>query len=59
MFHEMLHKQRKFEVRGTKTRYHDRKFRNAEKIYENSKSIEKELNRFVSGVRIRSFFGLR
>jgi hypothetical protein len=44
MFHEMLHKQRKFERRGTKTIYHDSKFKRAEKIFENQETIEKELN---------------
>jgi predicted metal-dependent hydrolase len=45
MFHEMLHKQRKFERHGTKTIYHDSKFKKAEKIFENQEEIEKELNK--------------
>ncbi|MBU0461436.1 MAG: SprT-like domain-containing protein [Nanoarchaeota archaeon] len=58
MFHEMLHKQRKFEVRGLTTRYHDSKFKRAEKVFKDSEQLEKELNRFASRARVKSFFGL-
>lgn len=58
MFHETLHKQRKFEVRAQKTIYHDGKFKRAEKIFENSEQTEKDVNKFVSKVRLKSFFGL-
>lgn len=57
MFHEMLHKQRKFEVRGSKTFYHDSKFKNAEKVFKDADKIEKELNRFASKKRVKRFFG--
>jgi len=61
MFHEVLHKQRKFERKGTKTRYHDKKFRDAERIFrhedKNMKEIEKELQKFankITPIRINS-----
>jgi predicted metal-dependent hydrolase len=57
MFHEMLHKQRKFETRGLRTRYHDSKFKRAEKIFKDSEQIEKDLRRFAVKMRVKSFFG--
>lgn len=57
MFHEMLHKQRKFDNRGLRTRYHDSKFKRAEKIFKDSEQIEKELGRFAMKKRVKSFFG--
>ena len=56
MFHEMLHKQRKFDVSGRTTRYHDASFRKAEKVFENHHEMEKDLNRFVSRSRLKSMF---
>ena len=58
MFHEMLHKQNKFRVTGSRTSYHDGKFRRAEKIFKDSEKVEKDLNRFVAKVRLKSFLGL-
>ena len=57
MFHETLHKQRKFEVRAQKTIYHDSKFKRAENVFENSDQTERDLNKFVSKVRLKSLFG--
>ncbi|MBI4738665.1 DUF45 domain-containing protein [Candidatus Woesearchaeota archaeon] len=44
MFHELLHKQRKFERKGAKTHYHDALFKRAEAVFENHDQIEQELN---------------
>ena len=61
MFHELLHKQRKFERKGLKTSYHDSKFKNAEKIFshegKNSEDIEKDLQKYVRKHKIKNFFG--
>lgn len=43
MFHEMLHKQRKFFKSGTKTYYHDAKFKRLENVFEGGNNIENEL----------------
>jgi len=59
MFHETLHKQRKFKVSGSKTYYHDAKFKRAETVFENSEQTEKDLNKFVAKYRFKSFFGFR
>jgi len=56
MFHEMLHKQRKFFKSGTKTYYHDAKFKRLEKVFENSEQIEKELGRAVARERAKAYF---
>ena len=56
MYHEMLHKVHKFKP-GLKTRYHSTKFRIAEKSFENHTKMEKELNRFLRGRRIKKAFG--
>ncbi len=45
MYHEILHKLRKFERKGIKTRYHDAKFRKLEKVFENREEIEARLKR--------------
>ncbi|MFQ5475378.1 MAG: SprT-like domain-containing protein, partial [Candidatus Nanoarchaeia archaeon] len=58
MFHEMLHKQRKFEVKGNTTRYHDGKFKRAERVFKDHEAMEKELNKFVAKTKAKSFFGL-
>lgn len=56
MFHEMLHKQRKFKVSGSKTIYHDSKFKRAEKIFKDAEEIEKGLGRFATKARAKAFF---
>ncbi|MBW2965178.1 SprT-like domain-containing protein [Candidatus Woesearchaeota archaeon] len=47
MFHEMLHKQRKFFKSGTKTYYHDKRFKRLENVFEGGNMIEKELGSVV------------
>ncbi|MFW6383535.1 MAG: SprT-like domain-containing protein [Nanoarchaeota archaeon] len=49
MFHEMLHKRFKFDVRGNRHVHHSKKFRDAEKSYPERDKLEMELtkiNRF-------------
>ncbi|MFH1063716.1 MAG: SprT-like domain-containing protein [Candidatus Woesearchaeota archaeon] len=48
MFHEMLHKQRKFFKSGARTYYHDKKFKRLEKVFEQGPQIEKDLSRVVA-----------
>ena len=43
MYHEVLHKQRKFVRSGSKTLYHDRKFKRLEKVFENQEEMERRL----------------
>ena len=43
MYHEMLHKYLKFKTKNGKNRFHDKRFRYAEKQFENAKIIEKKL----------------
>ncbi|MFC1752914.1 hypothetical protein ACFL96_05905 [Thermoproteota archaeon] len=58
MFHEALHKQRKFKISGSKTLYHDGKFKRAEKVFQDAAQTEKDMNKFVNRVKVRDFFGL-
>jgi len=48
MYHEMLHKFHKFELKNGKNYYHTPAFRKKEKEFENSKEIEKRLNKLIS-----------
>jgi hypothetical protein len=59
MYHEVLHKQRKFFKSGTKTYYHDARFKRLESVFENSAQIEKELGRVVAKERAKATFRLR
>ncbi|MBT5021541.1 DUF45 domain-containing protein [Candidatus Woesearchaeota archaeon] len=45
MYHELLHKQRKFIRSGTKTIYHDKKFKRLEKVFENQEEMEHKLQK--------------
>jgi hypothetical protein len=56
MFHEMLHKQRKFFKSGTKTYYHDARFKRLESVYEDAKKVEGELSTVVAKERAKAFF---
>ncbi len=47
MHHEMLHKKHKFEDRKGRTYFHTKKFKEAEKAFENSEKLEKEINLFL------------
>ncbi|MFP4401286.1 MAG: SprT-like domain-containing protein [Candidatus Woesearchaeota archaeon] len=47
MFHEMLHKKFKFRNSNGRNYHHTKEFRNMEKKYPGSETIEKELNEFV------------
>lgn len=46
MYHEMLHKRHKFDVKGRRSYHHTSKFKKDEKSFENSERIEKELKKF-------------
>jgi hypothetical protein len=56
MFHEVLHKQRKFFKSGSKTYYHDARFKRLEKVYEEGEMIEKELGRVVAREKAKACF---
>lgn len=55
MFHEVLHKQRKFFKSGTKTYYHDKRFKRLEKVFEGGEQIEKELGRVVAREKAKAY----
>lgn len=56
MFHEVLHKQRKFFKSGSKTYYHDKRFKRLEKVFENGEAIEKELGRVVGREKTKVYY---
>ena len=56
MFHEVLHKQRKFTRSGSKTFYHDSKFRRAEKVFKDANLVEKRLAGVARKAKIKAFF---
>lgn len=56
MYHELLHKKHKFSSKNGRTRHHDLRFRDAEKAFENSKRIERELKRICAKEKIKGFF---
>lgn len=47
MYHEMLHKQNKFKKCRSRTQYHDKKFRDAERAFENFSHVEAQLQHAV------------
>ncbi|MBN1544791.1 hypothetical protein JW898_05015 [Candidatus Woesearchaeota archaeon] len=55
MFHETLHKQRKFFKSGNKTYYHDARFKRLEKVFEGGEQIEKELGRAVAREKAKAY----
>lgn len=59
MYHETLHKQRKFFKSGTKTYYHDARFKRLESVFENGAQIEKELGIVVAKEKAKAAFRLR
>lgn len=56
MFHEVLHKQRKFFRSGSKTYYHDARFKRLEKVFEDQEQIEKELSRVVGREKAKAYY---
>jgi hypothetical protein len=58
MFHEMLHKVHKFKTVNNRSMHHSRKFKLAEKEFENSQDIEKQLTKFLRRKKIKHFIGL-
>ena len=59
MFHELLHKQRKFFKSGARTYYHDKQFKRLEQVFEGGDEIEKELGRVVGRVKAKAAFRLK
>lgn len=55
MYHEILHKKNKFQSKQGRTVFHDKKFRDKERQFENHKDMEKKLNSFLRRPR---FFGV-
>jgi len=56
MYHELLHKIHKFDVKGNKSYYHTKIFRNAEAQFD-EKDIEQKLGQFVRKKKRHQFFG--
>lgn len=56
MFHELLHKQRKFFRSGSKTYYHDAKFKRLEAVFEDGEQIEKDLGRVAAKEKMKAYF---
>jgi predicted SprT family Zn-dependent metalloprotease len=56
MFHELLHKQRKFFKSGSKTYYHDAKFKRLEAVFEDGEQIEKELGHVAAKEKLKAYF---
>jgi hypothetical protein len=56
MFHEMLHKVNKFKKSGSKTFYHDKRFKYAEKQFDDYDLINKELKRFLRFAKFKRIF---
>ena len=56
MFHEILHKQRKFFKSGNKTYYHDKRFKRLENVFENGAQIESELGRVVGREKAKAYY---
>lgn len=49
MYHEMLHKRFKFNVNNNRSYHHTKEFRQAEDMYPEKDSLEKELSRIANG----------
>ena len=59
MYHEMLHKVNKFKSTGLRTRYHDKKFRTAEKQFENYEEVENNLKKALRYAKLKSLFSFK
>ncbi len=46
MYHEMLHKKHKFDVKGRRSYHHTSRFKKEEKKFEGQERVEKELKKF-------------
>ena len=57
MYHEMLHKKHKFYSKNGRNYHHTKEFKEKEKEFENSKEIEKEINKLAGRKRVRKIFG--
>lgn len=56
MYHEMLHKKHKFNVKNGRSYHHTSMFKKDEKEFENWKGVERELKRFCRGFRWKGMF---
>ncbi len=53
MYHELLHKHLKFRHNGSRNSFHNKQFKDAEKLYPNQKQLEKEINSHIRGYKIK------
>jgi len=51
MYHEMLHKQNKFRSCNGRTLYHDKRFKQAEQMFEDFENVQKRMNQAVHSAR--------
>ena len=58
MYHEMLHKKFKFNNTGIKTNHHSKEFKEEERKFKNSETIEKQLKKLISNNHKKSIFNL-
>lgn len=57
MYHELLHKKFKYNVKNGRSFHHTREFREAEHLFENHELMEKRLSRLAVRKKITSFLG--
>jgi hypothetical protein len=57
MYHEMLHKKHKFDVKNGRSYHHTSEFREDEKEFEDWESVEKDLKIFCRRYKRRGMFG--
>ena len=51
IYHELLHKKQKFKYKRGRTYFHTKKFRQAESLFPNQKSIERKINSIIRKCR--------
>tara|TARA_Y100000310_G_scaffold246570_1_gene251896 strand:- start:1180 stop:1845 length:666 start_codon:yes stop_codon:yes gene_type:complete len=56
MYHELLHKHHKFNHKNGRSSYHNKEFKEAEKLYPNQADIEKQLSLIARGKRKKKSF---
>ena len=56
MYHELLHKHHKFNHKNGRSSYHNKEFKEAEKLYPNQAEIEKQLSLIARGKRKKKSF---
>ena len=56
MYHEMLHKKHKYEVKGSRNYHHTPEFKEKESQFENAELMEGELKKLITKARVRNLF---